>query len=531
MTSFALVTEGTFQIQFDFIVEGGGSGEISVIELPEDFSGQEGSCTESKLNFPPYELSINCDVRTFPKIDTVYEEYDITDLTAYSSEMIHVAGTAIRGKVSKFDKAMAIASWVVENIEYDLGVGKTQETAKWTFENKVGTCDELSHLFISLASSVNLEARYVSGYAYDGDEWLPHAWAEVLTDYGWTPIDVAFHEFGYIDGRHITVYKGADGSNNFLYYPSGNLIEHSFTIDTISTKEIPLLSKVNSLDGKGDSFTLIDFDIFNPFSEPLVFFPKLISPLNFDSQVVYPQSFIIAPPGKTKQYAVLSLPEIQANYIYTIPVVTYVGGEMISTNFTVEDNMICKGGLNEIKPYYYDVLDCVDLENSSFEGVASNGKFFCNGCFYEVTPPMSRIYSYDYPSFCEDECNLTIEIIGEGNYEIEVNKNLTKGYVDVYNKLSFNLIEGVNIIFVDGVKKEIVIRRPPELIVNESIDKWEACFESNWNLNKECYNLRCGENSFNLIASYGRVISEVERNVTKDCNLWEKIIGFFRLTF
>jgi len=104
-----------------------------------------------------------------------------------------------------------LASWVDENVEYDLNTltaGASQK-ASWVLQKKNGVCDEISTLFIALCRSMGIPARFVSGISYTTSElfeenWQPHGWAEVyFPGVGWVSYDLTFGEYGYVDVTHI----------------------------------------------------------------------------------------------------------------------------------------------------------------------------------------------------------------------------------------------------------------------------------------------------------------------------------------
>jgi len=525
-SAHAVITTGSFDFDLHFSVDGG-SGDISVIEYPGDFSGQTGNCGSMEILFPPYELDVSCEVHTFKGGDYEYTQYESSSLTRFTTPMSSLANDLTSDEGEKFEKAIALASWIRQNVEYDLGVGETQETAAWVYSNKIGTCDELSHIFISLARAAGLGARYVSGYAWDGDEWLAHAWAEVWTRYGWTPIDIAFDEYGYVDGRHMTVYKGADGDHNFIRikYIGEAQVEHSFDITTINTGEELFIKSAKATNSMGGAYSLIEMLVVNPFPTPIAFFPKIISPKEFDTEVIWPESVVLSP-GENKIHIVLKIPEVESGYVYEVPTNTYLGTENYSVNFTVSENYDCPE-IEETTPYTYDVSGCIDLENQrAVNGPATSGRFFCGMCYHVIEEPQARSYQLDYPDFCLGNCTLTVNIIGSGNYSVSLDGFVQEGIVDVYVSKEFPIGVGNHTLIIDGVDRPLEILEPPEAYVNQSIEGKYACFSSNWALEEECVNLVCGENEFELNLVYGDANIAINKQVSRECSFFQRILDF-----
>ena len=96
-----------------------------------------------------------------------------------------------------------LAILVYDLVDYDKEfIGMNSD---WVFDNKKGACGEYSALHIALLRSKGIPARYVTGYAYSGndEEFVDHAWVEVLTTTGWVSFDPTWLEGGYLDATHI----------------------------------------------------------------------------------------------------------------------------------------------------------------------------------------------------------------------------------------------------------------------------------------------------------------------------------------
>ena len=149
-----------------------------------------------------------------------YKEYLLPTETIDSdnSKIIQQATGLVEGEDDAFKAVFKLASWVEENVEYDLTTlnAETSQKASWVLENKNGVCDEMTSLFIAMARSVGIPARFVSGISYSTSElftenWQPHGWAEVyFPEIGWVDFDITFGEYGYIDVTHIKLRDGFD---------------------------------------------------------------------------------------------------------------------------------------------------------------------------------------------------------------------------------------------------------------------------------------------------------------------------------
>lgn len=138
--------------------------------------------------------------------------------------------------------ARALYDYVIDNMKYmkygKFGNGDAQHAC----DSKTGNCTEFHSLFISLARSVNIPARFAVGVAIpsdrnDGGIDGYHCWAEFFADGKWWPIDIseankysalATYYFGHHPANRLELSKGRDlvVSNyhtnepiNFLAYP------------------------------------------------------------------------------------------------------------------------------------------------------------------------------------------------------------------------------------------------------------------------------------------------------------------------
>ena len=148
------------------------------------------------------------------------EEYTLPTETIDSDNPLIIAKAAelVEGETDLFKAVFNLASWVEENVEYDLNTltASASQKASWVLQSKSGVCDEISTLFIAMARSLGIPARFASGISYTTSDlfeenWQPHGWAEVyFPDIGWVSFDLTFGEFGYIDVTHIKLRDGYD---------------------------------------------------------------------------------------------------------------------------------------------------------------------------------------------------------------------------------------------------------------------------------------------------------------------------------
>jgi hypothetical protein len=133
-------------------------------------------------------------------------------LTETSKEIKQKSAALAKGSKSDLETALRLAQWINENVEYDIHYSqdKKDKTAPQVFKKKRGTCDELSHLFITMSRSTGLPTREVSGLAFNGDIWGFHSWSEVKLQDRWVPVDATNMQIGFVDATHLAFARDYD---------------------------------------------------------------------------------------------------------------------------------------------------------------------------------------------------------------------------------------------------------------------------------------------------------------------------------
>lgn len=105
---------------------------------------------------------------------------------------------ALRADDSAAATARAIYDWVVDNVEYKkIGVGWGNGDTFWACNERYGNCTDFHALFVSLARTEGIPARFEIGFPVPEDREAGtvngyHCWVEFyLPDLGWVPIDAS----------------------------------------------------------------------------------------------------------------------------------------------------------------------------------------------------------------------------------------------------------------------------------------------------------------------------------------------------
>jgi hypothetical protein len=102
------------------------------------------------------------------------------------------------GKTAQLDKARAIYDYVFTTMRYDkTGTGWGHGDVLWACDSKRGNCTDFHSLFIAMARSQGIPARFEIGFPLPPDKHtleIPgyHCWAEFFDpQHGWIPIDIS----------------------------------------------------------------------------------------------------------------------------------------------------------------------------------------------------------------------------------------------------------------------------------------------------------------------------------------------------
>lgn len=155
-----------------------------------------------------------------------------------------LAAQQTAGKSTELEKAQAMYDYVFRTLRYDKsGTGWGRGDALWACDAKHGNCTDFHSLFISMARSQKIPARFEIGFPVpagqdSGEVAGYHCWADFyVPGHGWVPVDISEawkdpskHDyfFGTLDtqrvqftlGRDLRLSPRQDGPPlNYLVYP------------------------------------------------------------------------------------------------------------------------------------------------------------------------------------------------------------------------------------------------------------------------------------------------------------------------
>lgn len=141
-----------------------------------------------------------------------YNGVTLEDGIKSNSEIDKKAKEITAGDKTDREKAKSIYNWVGSNIKYDFNKADmvmssnkvTNSGAIPAFKEREGICFDYACLYVAMCRAVGLNVRMVMGDAYNGEEYISHAWNEVyLKDEDkWINVDPTFYVSGdYFDNK------------------------------------------------------------------------------------------------------------------------------------------------------------------------------------------------------------------------------------------------------------------------------------------------------------------------------------------
>jgi len=155
-----------------------------------------------------------------------------------------LATKVVIGKSSQLEKARAIYDYVFDNMSYDKsGTGWGRGDVLYACDAKKGNCTDFHSLFISMARSQGIPARFEIGFPLPADKTSGeiagyHCWADFFDpEHGWVPVDISEawkhqekrdyffgahddNRFEFTMGRDLKLNPVQDGEAlNYFVYP------------------------------------------------------------------------------------------------------------------------------------------------------------------------------------------------------------------------------------------------------------------------------------------------------------------------
>jgi transglutaminase-like putative cysteine protease len=267
-------------------------------------------------------------------------------------ETILLAQNITSGAETEFEALAKIGAWVNGNLRYDKTYFGRSLPSDEVLKVRAGVCEEFAHLFIALARSVGIPARYVGGYSWgvapdrtEGAAFGAHGWAEAyFPGAGWVPFDPTFGQFGYVDTGHVKFYTSRDSAYSIDEVKSvftGPTPRISWKIDEPSFEvisegapaESPAVTELSAVpsSAKSGEAVLVRAELINPTGIPAA--PKLglsYWARNFADEdnlkmIGQNDAPVLLPGGTGSAYYLLKTPIVPQGVRYNFPIEIAVG--------------------------------------------------------------------------------------------------------------------------------------------------------------------------------------------------------------
>ncbi len=132
----------------------------------------------------------------------------------------------------------ALMAMIHEAVEYKAGETHAETAAEDALEAGKGVCQDHAHILISAARSLDMPARYISGYLMmegQKEQTASHAWAEVhLPGLGWVGFDAANKICP--DDRYVRIatglcYRDAAPISGLIHGEANEMLKVSVTVE------------------------------------------------------------------------------------------------------------------------------------------------------------------------------------------------------------------------------------------------------------------------------------------------------------
>ena len=182
--------------------------------LKQEYSSNEES-TNIKNNLSTFLKNKQSSKNVASKEIIIYNGITIDQGVKSNKDINDKAVGLTENATSDRERAKILYTWIGSNIKYDndkaenvLNGSNTNKMpdggAIYAFENKSGICFDKACLYVAMSRAIGLKVRLIGGQAFDGEQYVGHAWNQVyLNDENvWINVDSTFYDGGnYFDSN------------------------------------------------------------------------------------------------------------------------------------------------------------------------------------------------------------------------------------------------------------------------------------------------------------------------------------------
>lgn len=144
---------------------------------------------------------------TYPNMDFLQKEQFLLE-----QELTGIMSSLVNKEKTPFVNALALSRYIFENFEYKKGVTSVETRVDDILKLRAGVCQDFAHVLLVMLRSIEIPARYVSGYICPKNhelrgEGATHAWVEAFIPfYGWLGLDPTNNCI--VSDRHVRLAVG-----------------------------------------------------------------------------------------------------------------------------------------------------------------------------------------------------------------------------------------------------------------------------------------------------------------------------------
>jgi len=149
-------------------------------------------------------------------------------LVPVTGKLAELAARQAQARPTTMEKARALYDHVLSTMRYDKsGTGWGRGDAEWACDSRRGNCTDFHSVFISMARSQGIPARFSIGFPLPPDKTSGeiagyHCWAEFYdARYGWVPVDISQ---AWQDRGRRDYFFGAHDENRIQFSTGRDLV-------------------------------------------------------------------------------------------------------------------------------------------------------------------------------------------------------------------------------------------------------------------------------------------------------------------
>ncbi len=169
---------------------------VNHFEIPEQHTYLMIEAQSRVITHPPSALPMDAKLcpliklKDAPNIERCFDYLQGSRYVEISADAWRLAIDATMGLDDVWQMALAVMKFIHGHLQYDPDATHVHTHMTDVLQDRRGVCQDYAHLMIGLCRSLNIPARYVSGYLATEKASATHAWMEAfIPGIGWRGLD------------------------------------------------------------------------------------------------------------------------------------------------------------------------------------------------------------------------------------------------------------------------------------------------------------------------------------------------------